>query len=811
MRHFLLTVTLALIGGWGLCTLLIVHPSTAAPARRVPLGATATSTPSAATATTTATPTPGCDGWTVVPSPNDPPDDYLFGLAARTPTDLWAVGSVSIGTTAQTLILHYDGAAWTSSPAPRPGTASILLGVATRTATDAWAVGSTNAGPRWESLILHWDGIVWSRVPSPNPGTAGNYLNSVTVLSATDAWAVGDAVTGNASQTLTMHWDGTTWSVVPCPSPGVLENTLYSVTAISPTDLWAGGTYTAQFQSTLLEHWDGTAWNLIPSPNPGTVASVIRAVVAVATADVWAVGTAASGGSSLTATLHWDGTAWSVVTSPSYTNGSQNYLWGAAAGASNDVWAVGWADDGGTLHHPLFLHWDGSAWSLGTNALAAPLPVFTSVVVLGASDVWAAGTQSVGGTTQTLTEHYTGPCATPTRSPTVTDTPTVTDPPTDTPTATRTPPVTPTATRTASPTPTECLLYFVDVPPDGAFYTYVRCLSCRGIVSGYPCGGPGEPCPGAYYRPGNNVTRGQTSKIVTLAAGFTDSVPNTQQTFTDVPPASTFWLYVERLSARGIIGGYPCGGTGEPCVAPTNRPYFRPNNNVTRGQLAKIVSGAAGYTETPTGQTFADVASGSTFYLAIERVASRGIVGGYPCGGVGEPCVAPTNRPYFRPNNNATRGQMAKIAAATFFPNCDTPGPTPTPTNTPSWTPTPFHTATPTWTPTRTPTPGPPTPNPNCAPGSGYTAGASVSDTNPPQNSTVTIYGTLCLNGVPVAGAAMHTVWHYRTTTVTCDGVTDASGVARCSRTIGQASVGYFVRVDVLFAQGQTTTGFTPR
>ena len=66
-------------------------------------------------------------------------------------------------------------------------------------------------------------------------------------------------------------------------------------------------------------------------------------------------------------------------------------------------------------------------------------------------------------------------------------------------------------------------------------------------------------------------------------------------------------------------------------------------------------------------------APGSTFYVYIERVASRGIVNGYPCGGPFEPCVAPTNRPYFRPFNNATRGQMAKIAAAAFFPGCATP------------------------------------------------------------------------------------------------------------------------------------------
>jgi hypothetical protein len=67
------------------------------------------------------------------------------------------------------------------------------------------------------------------------------------------------------------------------------------------------------------------------------------------------------------------------------------------------------------------------------------------------------------------------------------------------------------------------------------------------------------------------------------------------------------------------------------------------------------------------------VPPGQTFYLWIERMAGRGIINGYPCGGPFEPCISPANRPYFRPNNNATRGQMAKIAAEAFFPNCQTP------------------------------------------------------------------------------------------------------------------------------------------
>jgi hypothetical protein len=168
------------------------------------------------------------------------------------------------------------------------------------------------------------------------------------------------------------------------------------------------------------------------------------------------------------------------------------------------------------------------------------------------------------------------------------------------------------------------------------------------------------------------VTRGQLSKIVSNAAGFNE--PVISQMFEDVPPGSTFYEYIGRLAGREYINGYPCGSVpGEPCVPPDNRPYFRANNNATRGQISKIVSNAAGFSEPHTWQTFEDVSPGSTFYDFIERLASRGVMSGYPCGSASEPCVPPDNRPYFRPNNNATRGQTSKIVANTFFPSCDTP------------------------------------------------------------------------------------------------------------------------------------------
>jgi hypothetical protein len=206
------------------------------------------------------------------------------------------------------------------------------------------------------------------------------------------------------------------------------------------------------------------------------------------------------------------------------------------------------------------------------------------------------------------------------------------------------------------------------VPPEHTFYESIRCLACRQIINGYSSGcETGNPC----FRPGNNVTRGQVAKMASNSAGFSE--PAGAQQYQDVPPGHTFYDFIWRLTDRGLVNGYPCGGPGEPCVAPGNLPYFRPGADVTRGQLSKIVANAAGLTQPPGAQQYQDVPPGHTFYDFIWRLTALGVMQGYPCGGIGEPCVPPGNLPYFRPGANATRGQTSKIVANTFFPECSTP------------------------------------------------------------------------------------------------------------------------------------------
>jgi hypothetical protein len=67
-------------------------------------------------------------------------------------------------------------------------------------------------------------------------------------------------------------------------------------------------------------------------------------------------------------------------------------------------------------------------------------------------------------------------------------------------------------------------------------------------------------------------------------------------------------------------------------------------NVVIRGKFAKIAANAAGFNDTSGaqqtsgGQQYEDMLPRSTFYDFVRRLADRGLVNNYPCGGTGEPC-----------------------------------------------------------------------------------------------------------------------------------------------------------------------------
>lgn len=174
------------------------------------------------------------------------------------------------------------------------------------------------------------------------------------------------------------------------------------------------------------------------------------------------------------------------------------------------------------------------------------------------------------------------------------------------------------------------LIRFADVHHSDYFYSPVQYLYCHGVISGYADN---------TFRPYSNATRAQFAKIIVMAEGL-PLVPatTTAQSFTDVPATHPFYVYIETAYRYALISGYADG-------------TFRPANDITRGQLCKIVVRAEGWMlMNPLTPTFVDVPSDSPFYQEVETAAAHGIISGY-------------GDNTFRPGNSATRGQISKIVS----------------------------------------------------------------------------------------------------------------------------------------------------
>jgi hypothetical protein len=140
-------------------------------------------------------------------------------------------------------LLHWDGARWSAALTPDLGNAARLFGVVARGPDDVWAVGSYNYYGSLKTLTLHWNGSAWSIVPSPSPGQS-NELHAVTAVSTSDIWAVGDRDMLRPQDPFVIHWDGLRWSEVPQPQ----NVTVLGLETIAATpngegwDVWVGGT-----------------------------------------------------------------------------------------------------------------------------------------------------------------------------------------------------------------------------------------------------------------------------------------------------------------------------------------------------------------------------------------------------------------------------------------------------------------------------------------------------------------------------------------------------------------------------------------
>ena len=124
-----------------------------------------------------------------------------------------------------------------------------------------------------------------------------------------------------------------------------------------------------------------------------------------------------------------------------------------------------------------------------------------------------------------------------------------------------------------------------------------------------------------------------SSSAITLAAPFVSPMAVSAQTaFNDVPSGYWAQTFIQELSRRDIIKGFPDGG-------------FRPNDPVTRAQFAAMLSKAVNKAPIRGGVSFVDVSSGYWAASAIQQSYVTGFMSGYP-GNV------------FEPNQNIPRVQI---------------------------------------------------------------------------------------------------------------------------------------------------------
>ncbi|MFJ7367911.1 DUF6612 family protein [Lysinibacillus sp. NPDC098008] len=164
---------------------------------------------------------------------------------------------------------------------------------------------------------------------------------------------------------------------------------------------------------------------------------------------------------------------------------------------------------------------------------------------------------------------------------------------------------------------------FSDVSKDHAHFSSISALHEAGIINGFPDG---------TFKPLQDVTRGQAAKMIAGAFGLTTDATEENPNFKDVATSSAYYDAIVTLVNLGVVQGY-------------EDDTFRPNDTITRGQMAVMVAQATGLTaegESP----FADVPQDSPYADAVTALYEAGIAKG----------LTATE---FGVEKNVTRGQLA--------------------------------------------------------------------------------------------------------------------------------------------------------
>lgn len=178
----------------------------------------------------------------------------------------------------------------------------------------------------------------------------------------------------------------------------------------------------------------------------------------------------------------------------------------------------------------------------------------------------------------------------------------------------------------------KAIIDFKDVPSSHWAYEYIGRLAARGVVNGM-----GDN----FYQPEANLTRAQFLTMLSKTIYGLDPSQSVPAGFADVPATEWYYNYVNWGYASGIVNGM-------------DETTFAPNDNITREQMAIMLSNFTRYTElmlpeTKAGTTFTDSSMISPWAAeAVTKIVSSGVMSGYPEGN-------------YNPQGKATRAEAATV------------------------------------------------------------------------------------------------------------------------------------------------------
>ena len=144
---------------------------------------------------------------------------------------------------------------------------------------------------------------------------------------------------------------------------------------------------------------------------------------------------------------------------------------------------------------------------------------------------------------------------------------------------------------------------FSDVPANATHADAIDALVEAGVIKGFPDGS---------FKPSAKIKRGDAAVMVARALGILDGkIPATTLTDLDNANAETKEA-IAKLAAAGHVSGFEDGS-------------FRPNDSITRAQMAKYLANAFGLPIADGITKFTDVNENSALAKYVDALADAGI------------------------------------------------------------------------------------------------------------------------------------------------------------------------------------------